>query len=298
MAVINGTLGDDTLDGTTGDDLISGLAGNDTIHGSSGNDWLDGGDHSDFIHGGIGNDTLEAEDGGNGGRIVGENTLIGGLGDDVLLSYEGSDSLDGGEGHDRLSAGAGNDTLVGGAGEDIFFFSRSFFDGDANVVSGGTGRDVISYSLQSFSPFQMSIDALAAGIAITQSFGSGPVQIISSTIDATDIEKYVFSASLNNSGLSVELSGDFAASGLTGPSPTGSLGIFNVSNARIEVLGTDQVDQVLASGITSNTPMYANGYGGDDYLLAALETIRSMVSQMMTRSSAAEATTGSLEGVG
>jgi len=60
MAVINGTINNDTLKGGAGNDLIAGLAGNDRAVMRAGNDvfvWNPG-DGNDTVEGGLGSDTL------------------------------------------------------------------------------------------------------------------------------------------------------------------------------------------------------------------------------------------------
>ncbi len=115
-AVIEGTVGDDTLIGTSRPDDIFGHGGNDTIDGSGAWDELWGGFDSDTAYGRGGNDTLHGE-GGN-------DTLYGGPGDDELRGADGVDVLSGGASDDRLydrdgnaaerdrfNCGTGNDTV-------------------------------------------------------------------------------------------------------------------------------------------------------------------------------------------
>ncbi|NEP10071.1 MAG: calcium-binding protein [Symploca sp. SIO2C1] len=107
--IINGTIGDDTLEGTSGIDLLLGFDGNDLLQGNEGHD---------FLFGGLGNDTLY------GG--TGHDYLLGGTGDDSLYGGDGSDILLGGEGNDRLYGGAGTDIFDGGEGWDIVYFQENF----------------------------------------------------------------------------------------------------------------------------------------------------------------------------
>jgi len=92
MALINGTLGSDTLDGTNNSDLIFGFTGDDTINGHDGGDTIDGGDGNDNIS--TRNASLYADN--DFDRVFagnGDDRVYGGLGDDLY----------GGIGVDRLS---------------------------------------------------------------------------------------------------------------------------------------------------------------------------------------------------
>jgi hypothetical protein len=113
-AVIEGTVGDDTLVGTSRADDIFGHGGNDTIDGKGSLDELWGGSGSDTAYGRSGNDTLHGE-GGN-------DTLDGGIGDDELRGADGVDVLIGGANDDRLYDRDGNaaerDKFNCGAGSD------------------------------------------------------------------------------------------------------------------------------------------------------------------------------------
>ncbi|MEA3064249.1 MAG: hypothetical protein QOJ27_684 [Sphingomonadales bacterium] len=156
MAIINGTVGNDTLNGTSGADQIFGFAGDDTLNGGGGSDTLDGGTGADTMNGGTGNDTYIVDDVGD---VVNENSGEGtdtvkttlaayaltanvedlrytgagnftGTGNDLnnnIYGAGGSDTLSGGDGYDTLTGNGGDDFLYGGAGGD--------------VLSGGTGAD-------------------------------------------------------------------------------------------------------------------------------------------------------------
>ena len=101
--------------GEEGDDV-----GQVTVQGEGGpgNDRLDGAQ----LEGGPGDDRLEG------------TSLAGGPGDDLLTATEPT----------SISAGPGRDTVVGSTGDDVVY------DGDiaraADVLDGGGGRDVLSYS--------------------------------------------------------------------------------------------------------------------------------------------------------
>ncbi|MBE9077386.1 spondin domain-containing protein [Romeria aff. gracilis LEGE 07310] len=146
--VIDGGLGDDTIEGGGGNDILAGGLGNDTVYGGAGDDVLRGdlnnrnpqvgvgGD--DILYGGAGNDRI----GGKGGN----DQLFGDDGDDQLFGDDGDDLLRGGLGHDRLQG----DDFSGGAGRDTF------------VLAAGEGTDTIV-------DFEQGIDLI--GLADGLSFG-------------------------------------------------------------------------------------------------------------------------------
>lgn len=119
------TNGDDMLEAPATGMLVDGGLGNDTIQGQGGDDELYGGGGSDILRGGAGNDVLD----GNGkyGWINGGK----GVGDDDLYGQAGDDTLFGGTGHDRLFGGDGDDTFYGGAGD--------------NLLDGGDGINWVVY---------------------------------------------------------------------------------------------------------------------------------------------------------
>lgn len=144
MATVVGTSGDDTLVGVASEnDSIVGLEGNDVLIGGAGADTLVGGagfDVSDYSTspGGISVNMITPSPGFGGdangdllveieaiigsafsdriiGRILGDDSLVGGAGNDELRGAGGNDTLDGGEGNDTL---IGTGLLIGGAGTD------------------------------------------------------------------------------------------------------------------------------------------------------------------------------------
>jgi Ca2+-binding RTX toxin-like protein len=139
--------------------IIDGGAGNDVLTAGGGNTYLFGGSGNDVLAGGPGN-----------------NVLVGGDGADVITGGTGRDLLIGGDNADVLSGGAGDDILIGGwtthdasisaltAIMNIWTSSASFNsrvaaltvagglleanvtvfdDGDSDVLSGGSARDLI-----------------------------------------------------------------------------------------------------------------------------------------------------------
>ncbi|HLL29765.1 MAG TPA: calcium-binding protein [Allosphingosinicella sp.] len=177
MAIIPGTIGNDSLFGTVSDDEIYGFEGHDYLYGGGGNDLLFGGDGNDTLDGqagadvmdgGDGNDTYYVDDSGDtiieseadgdtdivyvyvsyfdvGSAYVeqiyysgnGSGTLLGSDGNNFMNAGTGNDWLDGRGGNDWLFGGGGDDYLVGGAGND----ELDGWQGNDTMI-GGTGDDV------------------------------------------------------------------------------------------------------------------------------------------------------------
>jgi Ca2+-binding RTX toxin-like protein len=128
-----GRSGDDQIEGGDGDDAVVGLDGSDTLDGGSGSDVLSGGPGRDRMLGGDGKDDL-------GVPIV---LKIDSTGPEETSIELGDDEMRGGADDDRLFAGAGDRTLnynldspkrAGGRGAN-----------GADVLSGGSGSDLVSY---------------------------------------------------------------------------------------------------------------------------------------------------------
>ena len=150
-ATIVGTDGDDDLEGTDGPDVVSLGAGDDRFDGRGGDDVVCGGPGNDFLNGGLGDDELYGEDG--------IDSLIGESGWDLAAGdVAGDDLLSGGPGNDRLRAeplgagvdvgGDGADIVLGGEGDDTItvWSGDTAGTGKADVVDGGDGWDILSYS--------------------------------------------------------------------------------------------------------------------------------------------------------
>jgi Ca2+-binding RTX toxin-like protein len=90
MAIINGTIGDDTLTGTPDNDTISGNDGNDTLDGGAGNDVLDGGAGNDTLIGGQGVDLARYTNatGGISTNLTAGTVSGAGIGTDTLSGIE------------------------------------------------------------------------------------------------------------------------------------------------------------------------------------------------------------------
>jgi Ca2+-binding RTX toxin-like protein len=177
MAIIEGTIGNDTLVGDMSDDQIYGLDGQDLLYGGGGNDLLVGGNGNDMLNGEAGADVMDGGDGSDtyyvddsGDTIVeteadgdtdivhvtatyfdlgsayveqvyysemGNATLLGSAGNNFLSSSTGNDWLDGKGGNDWLFGGGGDDHLVGGAGND----ELDGWKGNDTMI-GGPGDDI------------------------------------------------------------------------------------------------------------------------------------------------------------
>jgi Ca2+-binding RTX toxin-like protein len=170
MAVITGTIANDTLNGTAGNDTITGNAGNDFLSGGAGNDTLTGGDGDDQVFGESGNDLMVWNPGDDtdlfeGGADTDTALVNGGNGAEVfIVTANGTrvrfDRLDpdpfsldiGTTEHLVLKTGGGNDsfsatgnlaaliqlTVDGGTGNDTILGSNA-----ADLLLGGTGNDFI-----------------------------------------------------------------------------------------------------------------------------------------------------------
>jgi Ca2+-binding RTX toxin-like protein len=155
---LKGGDGDDTITDSDGGDFIWGDLGNDNINAGAGIDQVFGGDGNDIIAGGMGADAIDGMNGndtiyGDNGPVNGlldklgdSDVIFGGNGDDTIYGGGGADTIDGGDGNDTIIGGTGLDVLVGGEGNDVFVMDAAEF-GRGNTVDGGTGFDVVDYSL-------------------------------------------------------------------------------------------------------------------------------------------------------
>jgi Ca2+-binding RTX toxin-like protein len=167
---IYGHQGNDQITGGAGDDYILGGTGNDTVRGGTGNDTIifeagadrifgdDGADLLSFDFLQTGGVTVNLTTGVHGGAAAGltiagieqiegsffGDTITGNALANRLIGQEGADSLTGGGGNDTLVGGALNDTMSGGPGNDLIFTLA-----DRDRVSGGDGRDTLSFDLLS-----------------------------------------------------------------------------------------------------------------------------------------------------
>lgn len=176
---LTGRGGADSLSGGPGDDTLGGGDGNDSLAGDGGNDRLQGGggadtasytsapgpvtvnlrtgigtgDGSDTLHGienaagGAAGDSLTGNEQGN--RLLGNggaDDLRGNGGNDDLRGGGGDDVLDGNGDNDTIAGGDGNDVLSGDVGADVFLESEQRRANGADQISGGPGRDLVTYA--------------------------------------------------------------------------------------------------------------------------------------------------------
>lgn len=112
----------------------------------SGNDTVYGGGHGDYLYGEAGADKLYG--GGDHDRISGgsgNDVADGGIGDDTISGDSGNDTISGNVGNDHLTGFTGRDRAYGGAGNDHIDMHTTAVTGDDDYVSGGAGRDYVSY---------------------------------------------------------------------------------------------------------------------------------------------------------
>jgi hypothetical protein len=153
--VMFGGPGDDVLRGSYAEDVLDGGGGHDELYGAAGADRVSDGDldgappalgpDADLLDGGKGPDTVSyqqrtssvivdisdaAPDGepGEGDRLTGIESIIGGQGADRLVGNERRNALDGQGGRDDLRGRARRDTFTRGGG----------------TISCGSGPDTVS----------------------------------------------------------------------------------------------------------------------------------------------------------
>ncbi|WP_430788407.1 calcium-binding protein [Actinoplanes sp. G11-F43] len=146
--VLYGGSGSDSLLGGSGTDRIYGRGGRDLITGGSSADYLYGGDHTDSIYGSSGNDRIR---GGAGSDWLygeaGADYIWGEDGDDWVDGDRDNDVLSGGAGKDRVTGDDGDDRVYGGADDDTLYAMATSGEGvGADYYSGGSGRDLVTYS--------------------------------------------------------------------------------------------------------------------------------------------------------
>lgn len=173
---IIGGLGDDSLIGSLGNDIFLGEDGNDTLIGGIGNDTLRGGLGNDSILGGVGRDILFGDAGNDTLISGGSNILFGGDGDDSLVGNIVNDILFGEAGNDTLNGESGNDILIGGSGDDIIFGGDGsdilFGNAGNNSLTGGEGADVfaiafaIGTGVDRITDFQLGVDKIGVPVEL------------------------------------------------------------------------------------------------------------------------------------
>jgi Ca2+-binding RTX toxin-like protein len=159
-----------SISGGGGDDRLTSGLGRQVILGDSGGDTIAAGPDDDVCYGMDGNDSIAGGEGPDqmlGGGDV--DALDGGGSADDVRGGPGPDRVAGGDGADRLeapdaaaltadpTAGQGPDTVLGGPGEDRLGGGPEAAAPDADVFSGGAGRDTMDYSPRR-SPLSVMLD--------------------------------------------------------------------------------------------------------------------------------------------
>lgn len=230
-----------------------------------------------------------------GGSDSVDDSLNGTGGDDIILGYKGDDAISDGSGNDRVYGGNGNDTVAVGGGDDQY-------DGDFGDDTDDGSVDVISFALaQNSVVIDLSaapIDENERGVIIATDDGFGDTDKIRNFekvfLSAHD-DMFVFSDSIYVSGvqrLKVEAGGhaelgdiaDFSKSDSSMEVMSGQVilplgeiddseefeGVESLERAPIlwlsgfEVLIGSQASDEIQMG---DTLWFANGSGGDDYIL-------------------------------
>lgn len=121
-------------------------AGNDKIYGRGGNDTIVAGDGADYVSAGDGDDSVNSEgECVNGPDRSGNDVVYGGNGRDLVSAGPGDDQVYGGNGDDFLYGSVGRDRIEGGAGNDELYGDEGSSTAAADVLLGGSGRDLVVY---------------------------------------------------------------------------------------------------------------------------------------------------------
>ncbi len=157
-----GSANADLITGNDGGNLLSGGGSLDTLDGVQGNDTLRGGPGDDQLHGGLGDDSLEGEAGDDLYQFTttwNADTILESAGDfnDTVdfAVFQGNLAFTIGslyfvtDGISTLThAGDEIEHLVGGIANDVFrFVDGAVLAGGIGIVDGGTGNDILDYSL-------------------------------------------------------------------------------------------------------------------------------------------------------
>jgi len=270
MAIIRGTIGNDTLIGTlavdlifgyAGKDSLLGLAGNDTLNGGFGNDTLNGELGIDILNGGAGDDTYIIDStndtinetfnsgidtvraarnyilGRNLENLSLTNRAVEGIGNNLnnyMIGNEIDNILRGGAGNDTLNGEDGNDTLYGGAGNDLLIGAVSYA-----TIFGNQGIDVL-YGGDNDDTYYISSEDI-----IIEAANAGIDKVIT-------LETYALGDNLEN----LELSGPLLRLGTRGIDGTG--------NSLNNIIDGDVYDNRLEGRAGSDL---LNGGAGNDTLV-------------------------------
>ena len=256
-------LNDENLVGSSSNDVLTGDTQANSINGGSGDDVINGGLGNDQIVGGSGSDTADFS--GATKPIAADlslGTATGGSGSDSLAGIEnlnggaGNDSLTGDGQANVINGGLGNDLIVGGLGDDSF--------------TGGGGTDTVDYGSASNA---VTVN-LAAGFAQGQGTDSlsGITNVNASPYNDSLIGNS--NANLLNGGNGVDtVSYDSTSNGVTANLATGVatvtgqaadklIGIENlIGGSGNDTLTGDAGNNVLSGGAGNDT--LAGGTGTD-----------------------------------
>ena len=228
--VVDGGLGDDTLNAGGGDDTVSGGEGDDVIDGGAGNDTLTGGSGNDTLDGGDGVD--RAVFSGNsadytvaGGTVTDNNTADGDDGTDTLTSVEVLEFADGA----IITVGAGGFATIQEAVD-------AATAGDTIVVAAGTYNEQVTIN--------KSVTLLGANEGVAGNSGSRGAE---STLNGF--------FQIAASGVTID---GFELTGSAGP-VVQSAGGTNPSDVTIANNNINSVDMPFANGVIAN----GLGFGGD-----------------------------------
>lgn len=162
--LIEGGLGNDSINGAGGDDTIVGGAGADSLNGADGNDTLVFDTADTAVNGAGGTDTarlINQTAAVNLNLLAGSIEIVdasastfnnkfdatgaswsvkitGGNGNDTIIGGSGNDTLEGGVGNDSIIGAGGNDTIRGGHGNDTLRV-----DNLDSVIDAGQGVDTV-----------------------------------------------------------------------------------------------------------------------------------------------------------
>jgi hypothetical protein len=143
IAIIDGTVGADTIAFTTKSTTVNAYEGANTITGTTGNNHIIAGIGADTISVTTGHNTIDA--GGGVNTIVattGDNLITTGDGADTITVSTGDNTIHAGGGANTITASSGNNTITAGDGADTITTSGS--TGGTNTVHAGNGANTVT----------------------------------------------------------------------------------------------------------------------------------------------------------
>mgnify|MGYP000480566451 CR=1 FL=1 len=286
------------VDGFGGRDAINSLAGSDVMIGGEGDDLITDSTGSDILVGGSGDDELTIMKSGNS---FGEaNLLFGGDGNDIMQGGETDDVLLGGDGDDYLAAGylnagatAGNQPLP--TGEPSLLVSmalliQDIFDGMGITDQSDTDIDLgqLSFSLVGVESAFAATTAIAGaamqlGFDTTDGYQSDILDggAGNDTLYGANENSVIMNGGEGDDVIDFDRARNFLAMGGEGNdvisgrvNNTSVVRVLDGGNGADVLTGTDaNVGEVLIVGANGTaTADIANGMGGDDLLIAHMDT--------------------------